>query len=216
MSRVLLIEDDPAISDMLNMTLSLSGFSVESTDCLAEAAQLLLEESFSIAVLDLTLKDGDGLDFIPRCLDRNLPVLVLTADGSLHRKIKSLNLGADDYMVKPFESLELIARLQAIMRRTENRIDQVEIGCATIDLDRRKVTENDCEILLTSQEWNLLTYLINNRGYVLNRDQLLQNVWGYDFPGNSRTVDMHIQKLRKKLNTTQITTVYKEGYRLEL
>ncbi|MBB6480914.1 response regulator transcription factor [Spirochaeta isovalerica] len=218
MNNVLLVEDDLAISDLLEINLSMSGFTVECSDGIQAAAELINEKEFSIVLLDLSLNDGYGLSLIPVCESFKIPVLILTADNSLRTKINSLNLGADDYVVKPFETAELIARIHAILRRSgqvEGPSEEV-IDDIIIDVERRGIVRDTEEIYLTTKEWHLLLFLLRNRGYVLSRDVLLDKVWGYDYYGNSRTVDMHIQRLRSKLGTDKISTVYKEGYRLEL
>lgn len=158
----------------------------------------------------------DGYELLPRLIKRKIPVIFLTSRDSLKDKVHGLDIGADDYITKPFEGSELIARIKAVLRRKgkeENRkgFDDIEIR-----YDERRVLRGSEEVELTAKEYKLLKNLLENVNVAVSRENLLEVVWGYDYPGNTRTVDIHIQKLRSKLGTERIKTVFKMGYRLEL
>ena len=148
--------------------------------------------------------------------DESVPVIILTAKARVADRVAGLNLGADDYIVKPFETVEVIARVQAVLRRTKRLESIFSLDQASVDLNARKAYYSDEQVELTPQEYSLLEALILNRNLALSRERLLELAWGYDYMGDTRTVDVHIQKLRKKLGLTErIKTVYKLGYRLE-
>jgi two-component system alkaline phosphatase synthesis response regulator PhoP len=214
MTKILIIEDDIILNELLEINLESNGYNVLTSSSIAEAKNKLIENP-SFVILDLGLPDGDGKQLISSIREKNIPILILTARNSLAEKVRGLNLGADDYMEKPFETAELIARIRAILRRSPSTIIWVEIEDVQVTLLERKVQRGDQQLLLTSKEWDLLEYFITNRGYLLSREQLLKEIWGYDYYGTTRTVDVHIQKLRQKLDVSTITTLHKQGYRLE-
>jgi len=147
----------------------------------------------------------------------NTPVIFLTAMGNLADRVKGLKLGADDYIVKPFETIELLARIEAVLRRTHRSMNSFSLDNTVINLESRVVSVNGSEIEITLREFELLEILIKNKNIALSREKLLKLAWNYDYFGETRTVDVHIQKLRKKLNwEDRIKTVYKLGYRLEV
>ena len=217
MANILLVEDDVAISDLLKMTLQLVGH-----DCFkaytGEEAVILAERCRPhLVLLDIMIPGTDGLTLLKQNAFRDTPVIFLTAKASLADKVVGLNAGADDYIVKPFETAELIARVEAVLRRTKSAENVFTLDGTTVHLDRHTVTAEGGEIPLTSREFELLEVLIRNRNYALSREKLLDLAWGYDYFGDSRTVDVHITKLRKKLGwENRIRTVYKLGYRLEV
>ena len=152
---------------------------------------------------------------LKRQLPAQLPVIFVTARSSLSNRLEGLGLGADDYIIKPFEMLELLARVQAVLRRTGAGEDAVSVGRCKIDLAQHRVLLDGEEVTLKPQEYALLEVLVRNRNLALSRDKLLELAWGYDYEGDSRTVDVHVQRLRKKLDLEQqLQTVYKLGYRL--
>ncbi len=214
MKKVLIIEDDTAIKELLGIHLEITGYSVSNCSTIFEA-QGLIQEKPSIIILDLGLPDGDGKALIPEIKKKGIPIIILTARKSLTEKVRGLNLGADDFMEKPFESVELIARINAVLRRTSSDSDSIIIDNIEINLLERKALKDKGNIILTSKEWELLEYFIFNRGFLLSREQLLKSIWGQDYFGTTRTVDVHVQKLRQKMDLTSITTLYKQGYRLE-
>lgn len=215
MAKILIIEDDKAINELLKRNMTLVGHSCKQAFCAKEALSALENHSFDLVILDIMLPDTDGFDVIKEIHD--IPVIFLTALGSLHDKIHGLNLGAYDYITKPFEILELLARVQAVLRRTKKEDEKFVHEDITVDLCAHRVYRFDKEIEIAPQEFELLHILIINRNIALSRDKLLELAWGFDYLGDTRTVDVHIQKLRSKLGWDNIIkTVYKVGYRLEV
>jgi len=181
-----------------------------------------VQEKPDLVLLDLMLPKMDGYELLPKITQRQIPVIVLTAMNGLKDKIKGFQLGTDDYITKPFESMELLARIRAVLRRSQQAGQQQKEAASTLEydgivlqLDQHRVFRQGQEIELTLKEFELLRLLVENKGKVLSREKLLEQVWEYGYEGNTRTVDMHIQRLRTKLQTDKISTVYKVGYRLE-
>ena len=165
-------------------------------------------------LLDVMLPVVSGFEFITKV--SGTPIIFVTAKGNLEDRLQGLSLGAEDYIVKPFEMLELIARINVVLRRSE-RDEVIHIGDVQVDLKKRVVTRNGEEVILTPQEFSLFEVLILNKNIALSRDKLLELAWGYDYMGDTKTVDVHIQKLRKKLGLeNEIRTITKLGYRLEI
>lgn len=213
MKKILIIEDDPSISFLLVRTLEMVNFIPVQANSLSEAYCILKVDSFELIILDLGLPDGDGIQFLSG--NNQIPVIILTARNQLHNKIQGLSSGADDYITKPFEPVELIARINAVLRRYNPTIHkEYQIDDIIIKIDQRTVSRDSSIIDLTPKEFDLLHYLIENSGYAVKRDKIIEKVWGYESDCTSRTVDIHIQRLRKKLSTNRIETVYKIGYRL--
>lgn len=215
MKSILVVEDDFALGELLELVLMNNGFKVLLARSKNETHELL-NRDLSMVLLDLNLPDGDGRDLIPSIIHLNIPIIILTAQNSLTDRVKGLNLGADDYITKPFESLELVARVNALLRRTVKESGPICLGEALLNFSEKKATVNDMDVEMTFKEWELLQYLVDNRGVVISRESLMDSVWGYDYLGTTRTVDVHIQKIRQKLKITSIKTVYKQGYRLDL
>jgi two-component system, OmpR family, alkaline phosphatase synthesis response regulator PhoP len=215
MDRILIIEDEEPIRELVKLNLQMGGCETLEAEDGEEGLRLIKDAQIDLIILDIMLPKIDGYKLLPYILERDIPVILLTAKDSLKDKVKGLNLGADDYMTKPFEGIELIARVKALLRRSvkEERIKEFEdIKLCT---EQRKVFKAGIEVELTPKEFELLNILVDNKGIALSREKLLELVWDYDFEGNTRTIDMHIQRLRTKLRTDKITTVYKLGYRLE-
>lgn len=215
MAHILIVEDEKSINDLIAMNLELVGHTSEQVYDGDEALSRLKTDTYSLIVLDVMLPGMDGFGLI-RHADPGTPVIFLTAMGNLSDRVKGLKLGADDYIVKPFETVELLARIDAVLRRTRRVSQLFALDGAVVDLDSRVVTVHGREVEMTLREYELLETLIKNKNMALSREKLLQLVWGYEYIGETRTVDVHIQKLRKKLNwDNRIKTVYKMGYRLE-
>lgn len=220
--RILVIEDEDSIRELVKLNLELADFEVlEAADGL-EGLNKVLQEKPDLVLLDLMLPKMDGYELLPKITERQIPVIVLTAMNGLKDKIKGFNLGTDDYITKPFESMELLARIRAVLRRSQQTVQQNEREPQTLQyadivlhLDQHRVFHDGKEIELTLKEFELLRLLVEHKGKVLSREKLLEQVWDYGYEGNTRTVDMHIQRLRTKLQTDKISTVYKVGYRLE-
>lgn len=214
MARILVAEDERPINDLICRNLRLVGHEPDCAFNGEEALTCLRGTRYDLVLLDIMLPKASGFDVKKRA-DQDIPVIFVTAKDDLASRLDGLGLGADDYITKPFEILELLARVEAVLRRTNRQLHTFEHAGVTVDLDTRQVHQNGEEVLLTPREFDLLEVLIVNRNLALSRARLLELVWGYDFEGESRTVDMHVLRLRKKLGWEDtIQTVYKVGYRL--
>ncbi len=219
--RILVVEDEANIASLVAMYLKKAGFDVGVARDGAEALSKAGLEIPSLIVLDLMLPDLDGIDVCRRIRQRSdVPILMLTARDDDVDKIIGLEVGADDYLTKPFNPRELVARVKSILRRSTTRTREperrsLEQGTLRIDSGRREVTVGDEEIQLAPKEFDLLWELLDHRGLVLTRDQLLERVWGYTFAGDTRTVDVHVGQLRRKLgDACPIVTVWGVGYKV--
>ena len=214
MANILIVEDDIHINELVKRNLILVGHSC--TQCFdgAEALRVMYEKEFDLVLLDVMLPGMSGFDLIPKL--EGIPVIFVTAKGELEDKLQGLSLGAEDYIVKPFEMLELIARVGVVLRRSNKNEKKFEKNGVRVELDKRIVLVDDVEVPMTPQEFNLLEILIENKNVAMSRDKLLELAWGFDYEGDRKTVDVHIQKIRKKLKWENvIKTVNKVGYRLE-
>jgi len=220
-TRILVVEDDPAILTGLEEKLAIEGYRVK-TAADGEAAQdRLAEEAFDLVVLDLMLPKLDGLSVLRwlRKRDRELPVLILSAKGREEDKVAGLKAGADDYLAKPFGLSELLARVEALIRRARGPAEPIAIGPVTFDPVRQRVERNGEAVELSRKELDLLAYLVRNRGRVVSREQILDAVWGHFASSADRAVDYHILNLRKKLEPDpgrpqHIVTRHGLGYEL--
>lgn len=214
--KILIVEDDIHISNIIKMNLNLVNYATaEVYDGLA-ALEALKREKFDLILLDVMIPHMDGFELMERIKPYGTPVIFLTAKNSVYDKVNGLKLGAEDYMVKPFEAIELLARIETVLRRYGKDERRVEFQHVTVDLDKREVVIQGEPVELTPKEYDLLIVLLKNKNIALTREQFLDKVWGGDYYGETRTVDMHIKSLRKKLNLQeQIKTIYKIGYRLE-
>ncbi len=215
MARILIVEDEKAINQLMKQNLVLQGHQVVQAFDGREALKVLDERAdLDLVILDIMLPYLSGMDIIQEIKD--IPVMFVTAKDSIQDKIKGLTSGAEDYLVKPFDMLELVARVNLILKRHKKDTTAFSLAGVDVDMVSQKVSRDGEEIFLTPQEWALLEVLIRNVNIALSRDKLLNMAWGYDFDGDARTVDVHIVKLRKKLGwEEQIKTLYKLGYRLE-
>jgi DNA-binding response OmpR family regulator len=213
------VEDDPSISELLDLYLSREGFVVATAGEGAGALELVRNLHPTLMVLDLMLPDQSGLDVLKAVRAFSpIPVIVLTARDTAQDKILGLELGADDYVTKPFNPGELLARVRAVLRRSAPAGPSVQVlGAVELIPEERVVRVDGVQVDLTPKEFDLLHYLLVNRGIALSRERLLEEVWGYTFYGDARTVDVHIRQLRKKLGTwaVLIQTVWGLGYRVD-
>jgi Response regulators consisting of a CheY-like receiver domain and a winged-helix DNA-binding domain len=215
MERILIVEDDKNIRELIRMNLQLAGYHCTLCRDGKEMEESLSGGKFDLILLDVMLPGLSGFDLIGRC--SGTPVIFVTAKEELQDKLNGLTLGAEDYIVKPFEMMELIARVNVVLRRFRQGETCFNLGGVTVNLDQRQVFREEREIDLTPREFSLLEVLITNRNIALSRDKLLELAWGYDYEGETKTVDVHIQRLRKKLGWEKyIRTVIKLGYRLEV
>lgn len=181
-----------------------------------EAFNLLKEEAFDLVLMDIMLPGMDGFELMKRIKDLIIPVIFLTAKNGLADKVNGLKSGAEDYIVKPFETVELLARIEIVLRRYSKNSNCAEFKNLKIYEDERIIKKGEETIELTLKEFELMLLLVKNKNRALSREYLLEKIWGYEFMGETRTIDAHIQKVRKKLDITDnIKTVYKIGYRLE-
>jgi DNA-binding response OmpR family regulator len=215
MAHILIVEDDRDINDLVARNLRLVGHSYFQAYDGIEAVKMVGENNFDLILLDIMLPGMDGFDVMKKISFE--PVIFITAKSGLEHKLHGLSLGADDYVVKPFEMLELLARIDVVLRRAQKHTTMFRLDNAVVNLADRTVTVNGSPIDLSPREYELLEVLIKNQNIALSRDKLLELAWGYDYYGETRTVDNHIQKLRSKLGWEErIKTVYKLGYRLEV
>jgi DNA-binding response OmpR family regulator len=216
---ILVVEDEQAIASFVAAYLRKDGFAVQMTASGREALTLVHSASPSLVVLDLMLPDLDGMEVCRRIRETStMPVLMLTARDDDLDKIAGLEVGADDYLTKPFNPRELVARVRAILRRSSRKTKPdagiMRHGDLVLDAGRRECHVGDKEIRLAPKEFDLLWELLDHRGLVLTRDQLLERVWGYTFAGDTRTVDVHVRQLRRKLgDDAPIVTVWGIGYK---
>ncbi len=214
MAAILIVEDETAINELVKRNLQLVGHRCSSVYDGKAAVDEIQNNTYDLIILDIMLPEYDGFEVFKKSQD--IPTIFLTARNSLADRIKGFSMGADDYLTKPFEMLELLARVEAVLRRTQKNKASFEEGDVKIDFGSRQVFYMGRLVECTPKEYELLEVLVNNRNIALSRERLLELVWGYDYEGDTRTVDVHIQKLRKKLGwENAIKTVYKLGYRLE-
>ena len=217
MRKILIVDDEEKIRELIRMNLELAGYKCDEAEDGEIALEKLNKFSPDLALLDIMLPKKNGYEIAQSFIKQNVPIIFLTAKDSVTDKVKGLKLGADDYIVKPFESMELLARIEVVLRRTGKFSDIFEYRNIKVDFAKREVFKNNEKIEMTAQEFELLKVLIQNKNLALSREKLLESAWGYDYYGDTRTVDMHIQSLRKKLSWDEIiVTVYKSGYRLEI
>ncbi|CAI3678598.1 response regulator transcription factor [Clostridium neonatale] len=221
--KILIVDDDENISEILNMYLESSGYTTKIASTGKRAQELFLEYNTNLVLLDVMIPGIDGIDVLKWVRKQGeVPVIMLTAKGDTFDKVLALELGADDYIVKPFEPKELLARVKAVLRRysADNaKSEIIKLSDLSIDPTSYKVIFNKEDIKMPPKEFELLYYLAKNKNRVFTREQLLCEVWGYDYPGDSRTVDVHIKRLREKLTSGeewQIETVWGVGYKFEV
>lgn len=225
MTHIYCVEDDSSIRELIVYTLNASGFCATGFDCADSFFDALKKDIPSLVLLDIMLPDIDGMQILSLLRNnpktKDLPVVMLTAKSDRLDKIKGLDSGADDYITKPFDILELISRIKAVLRRSTNKAANSEsslltCGNVSVDTSSHRVLVSGNEIVLTFKEFELLSLLISNKNTVLSRNVLLNKIWGIEFEGETRTLDVHIRTLRQKLgeNGELIETVRNVGYRV--
>ncbi len=223
MALIYIVEDDVNIREIESFSLKNSGYQVEDFECAKTFWKRIYDKVPDLILMDIMLPDEDGLEIVrklrQKATTKNIPIIMVTAKTSEMDRVKGLDIGADDYLVKPFGVMELISRVKALLRRSKNHQENknVTIGEISLDDEKRIVTVNEEKIELTYKEFELLKMLLHNAGIVLQREDIMVKVWGTDYEGESRTLDMHIKTLRKKLGEAgnRIKTVRNVGYRLE-
>jgi DNA-binding response OmpR family regulator len=218
---ILVVEDEGSIASFVSLYLKNAGYAVKTVATGTEALTQVAAQPPALIVLDLMLPDIDGIEVCKRVRQQSdVPILMLTARDEDVDKIIGLEVGADDYLTKPFNPRELVARIRSILRRAaperrDRESEVIEHGDLRVDAGRREVHVGDAEVQLAPKEFDLLWELLDHRGLVLTRDQLLERVWGYTFAGDTRTVDVHVRQLRRKLgDASPIVTVWGVGYKV--
>ena len=216
MKETILIVDDAEFSrSVMKQALYNAGFDniLEATTA-EETRKIFESESPDLTVLDIMLPDMDGFELIEYIKQFNIPVIFVTAKNAVTDRVKGLRLGAEDYIIKPFDLQELLARIETVLRRFNKTKTVLEIGKIRIDISSRTVHSNGCEVSLSAKEFDLLIYLIRNKNIALRRETIYENVWNEPYYGDTRTVDLHIQRLKKKLQLGDaVETIYKIGYK---
>ena len=217
MNSILIVEDEKPISDLIRLNLTDAGYRCTCVFDGMTAADLLEKESFDLVLLDIMLPGLNGYELLEYIRPMEIPVIFLTAKGEVSERVKGLRLGAEDYITKPFEIIELLARVEAVLRRYHRTDRTIELFDLEIDTLSRVVKKAGVPVALTVKEYELLLLFVRNKNIALFRDMIYERVWGDEYMGDSRTVDLHVQRMRKKLGLEdKIVAVYKIGYRLEV
>ncbi len=217
MLSVLIIEDDAAISNLISTTLQGEGYSCTCAQDGKEGADLFETGPFDLVLLDLMLPEINGYDLLEYIRPTGTPVIIISAMGQVQDRIRGLKMGADDYLVKPFQIGELVARVESVLRRTRKSSGPLICGDVSIDTESRTVQKAGREVELTVKEFDLLVVLLRHKNVALSRSFLYETVWQEEYLGETRTLDNHIQRLRKKLDWNEvIQTVFRIGYRLRM
>ena len=217
---IYLLEDDDSIRDLVIYTLQSQGMEAKGFPRPSAFWEAMAEHTPSLVLLDIMLPEEDGISALKTLRSSartcRLPVIMLTAKGTEYDKVLGLDAGADDYLAKPFGMMELLSRIRALLRRTEREVNIYRCDVLTVNQTRHTVTVNGREVVLTQKEFEVLCLLLKNRGQVLSRERLIEDVWGYAFTGESRTVDVHVRTLRQKLGEAgaYIETVRGYGYKI--
>ncbi len=217
MIKILIVDDEKSICDLIDLNLSAAGYHCAAVQDGLEAIERIEKEAFDLILLDIMLPGADGYDIIEYIRPLKIPVIFITARHEVKDRVKGLKLGADDYLVKPFDVVELVARVEAVLRRYNKADKKLTVGDIVVDVEARRVTRGGLPVELTNKEFGLLVLFIRNKNIALFREMLYEKVWEEEYYGDSRTLDLHVQRLRKKLGwENSLTAVYKVGYRLEI
>lgn len=216
MIKILIVDDEKPICDLIDLNLSAAGYCCRAVQDGLQAAELIEEEPFDLILLDIMLPGASGYDIMEYVRPMGIPVIFITAKHEVRDRVKGLKLGADDYLVKPFDVVELLARVEAVLRRYNKSNQVLTSDDVTVDVEARRVTKAGREVALTNKEFGLLVLFMRNKNVALFREKLYEKVWEEEYFGDSRTLDLHVQRLRKKLGwEKKLAAVYKVGYRLE-
>lgn len=216
MINILIVEDERPISNLIRVNLAEDGYSCDVADDGMQAADMIEQNRYDLILLDIMLPKVNGYELMEYIAPTGTPVIFITAKNDVADRVKGLHLGADDYIIKPFEIVELLARVEAVLRRYNKGESRIAVGDVEIDTQSRCVKKNGRQIDLTMKEYELLLLFIRNKNIALFRETIFERVWQSDYLGDTRTVDLHVQRLRKKLGWEKmIVAVYKVGYRLE-
>ena len=216
MIKILIVEDEEPINNLIRMNLTKAGYQCKCAFDGQEAAEMMAAEKFDLFLLDIMLPKINGYELLEYAQTLNTPVIFITAMGTVENKVKGLKKGADDYISKPFEIVELLARVETVLRRYNKAEKIIKILDIEVDTESRTVMQNGQQVILTLKEFELLLLFIRNKNIALYRDVIYESVWEGEDMGESRTVDLHVQRLKRKLHwENKIVAVYKVGYRLE-
>ena len=216
MIKILVVEDEKPIRDLIDIQLSSAGYSCTAAGDGMKAADLIEAGNYDLILLDIMLPGVNGFELMEYIRPTGVPVIFITARHEVRDRVKGLRLGADDYIVKPFDIVELLARVETVLRRYKKTESRVDVEGVTVDFDAHTAYKNGKRLDLTTKEFALLCLFACNKNIALYRETLYERVWEGEYSGDSRTVDLHVQRLRKKLGwENRLVTVYKIGYRLE-
>lgn len=217
MIKILIVDDEKPICDLIDLNLSSAGYHCTAVQDGIKAIDRIEEEPFDLILLDIMLPGADGYDVMEYIRPLKIPVIFITAKHEVKDRVKGLKLGADDYLVKPFDVVELVARVEAVLRRYHKTERILKTGDIEVDVEARRVTKGGQPVVLTNKEFGLLVLFMENKNVALFRETLYEKVWEGEYFGDSRTLDLHVQRLRKKLGLEHsLVAVYKVGYRLEV
>ena len=219
--RLLIVEDERAIAEVMMLNLKRVGYECEYAQDGEMGAAMVEKQSYDLVLLDIMLPKINGYELMEYLAQLQIPVIFITAKGSVQDRVKGLHMGADDYLVKPFDVVELVARVEAVLRRYNKTERRLSAGDVVVDVEARTVKKAGRPVELTNKEFLLLVLFLRNRNVALFRETLYEKVWEGEYSGDSRTLDLHVQRLRKKLNWEngeypRLVAVYKVGYRLEV
>ena len=216
MIKILIVEDERPISDLIKLNLSDAGYDCTCAYNGMDAIDIVSEQTFDLMLLDIMLPGADGYEIMDYVRDIGIPVIFLTAKNTTPDKVKGLNMGAEDFIVKPFEIVELLARINVVLRRYHKTATTLIFKDLSIDLDRNTVMRGNEKVTLTPKEYDLLVLFVRNLNITLFLERIYESVWEAEYMGDTRTLDLHIQRLRKKAGIEEeLKTIYRIGYRLE-
>lgn len=217
MIKILIVDDEKPICDLIDINLSAAGYYCKTVQDGLLAIDLIEREQFDLILLDIMLPGADGYDIMEYIRPLKIPVIFITAKHEVKDRVKGLKLGAEDYLVKPFDVVELVARVEVVLRRFNKTQQRLEAGDVVVDMEARKVTKAGKPVILTNKEYGLLVLFIQNKNVALFKENLYEKVWGDEYIADSRTLELHVQRLRKKMGwESNLLAVYKVGYRLEI
>lgn len=217
MIKLLIVDDEKPICDLIDINLSAAGYFCKSVQDGMKAIDLIENEQFDLILLDVMLPGVNGYDIMEYIRPLKIPVIFITAKHEVKDRVRGLKLGAEDYLVKPFDVVELIARVEVVLRRFNKTGQHLVAGDVVVDVEARKVTKDGKPVVLTNKEYGLLVLFIQNKNVALFKETLYEKVWGDEYIADSRTLELHVQRLRKKMKwENNLLAVYKVGYRLEI
>lgn len=217
MIKILIVDDEKPICDLIDINLTAAGYQCKSVQDGLQAIELIEKENFDLILLDVMLPGADGYDIMEYIRPLKVPVIFITAKHEVKDRVKGLRLGAEDYLVKPFDVVELVARVEVVLRRFNKTQKLLQAGEVVVDVEARKVTRAGAPVVLTNKEYGLLVLFIRNKNVALFKETLYEKVWGDEYIADSRTLELHVQRLRKKMGWEHnLVAVYKVGYRLEV